>query len=381
MRAFSNILVSVICFADLITLGQSLDVQRVYSSLQNIKGKLTGYQITARETNVILNHIVPGAEARAKLSDRTMKILEKLSRLGAVTNIAQDIYTFGGSAIFLSREQFNLSGKVTQKRTVLATSNEVLTYYNPVNHKPIERVKGVGIVHNGSAEIRTRKKYDMFGVPEYLSELTLRDVLDSAPSRSCVVGESLAGQNCYVITVPGESDTPIKKYKLFLRSDTLVPVEFNGYLADGTMYFRADLYFEQPPKAPFLCTKADVQVFVDGKLHIRSVWTLENVEKLRTALSENVDSFIPPGTSVMDSRFPKLLSYPMGAHPPTPAQIDLMLKSPTGVASYEAGIVIPAQSIQTGLGRRKVLMRIILSVIFISPMLILLFRVLKRATK
>lgn len=372
MRILSHLLIALMCCAGLTALGQSPDVQRVYNALQNIKGELTGYEITARETNVVLNQIVPSLETGANV--------------GVVTNIAHYIYKFGDSAIFISREQFDLSGKLTHKETILATSNEVRKYFNPINHTPIEEIKGVGEVHNGVAEIRPRQKYDMFGVPQYLSELTLRDVLDNAPSRSCDIGESLAGQSCYVISLPGEPDTPIQKYKLFLQSDTLAPVEFNGYLTNGTMYFRADLYFEQPQRAPFLCTKVDVQVFAGDKLHIRSVWMVEHIEKLESPLSEDVMSFIPRGTSVIDSRFSKILNYPMGARPPTPAQIDSMLTSPVGVASYEAGIVISPQSIPNKSEKdnaprwvnRQMIIRIIVFVVFLAPPVVMIFVALKK---
>ena len=363
---FVILLQSLAC---LTALGQSQDWERILSALPPITGGLAGYTITALETNITFDQ---NKIALQFLQSGSKTNLSK----GSIsdTNICCYVYKFGNGVVFVSREQFNTFGKLTQKDTLLITANEVRGYHNPVK---ADEASGS---NTGWAEIRTREANSLSGVPMFLSKSMLRQAMANSPVQSCELGQSLRGENCYIIRLPPPPDTPIKAYKLFLRSDTLAPVELNSYFANEELYSRSDLQFEVPESAPFLFKRVDSQIFEDGELSGRSVWTIERAEKDNRPLTENIESFIPTNTQVCDHRFSKPVNYHMRAHPPTTEQINLMLTSDTGVASYEAGISIPAGVIHNSrsLSLRQYWIRVVFIAIIILPLLIFIPKLFKK---
>lgn len=363
-------------FTCLTTCGQAEDLAHIFNALPKVAGGLTGYKITALETNVTFDagksaREILRSNIKTNFNKAQIAWLEKCSRLGADTNICSYVYRFENGVVFISREQFDTLGKLIQKETTLATSNEVREYYNPV--EAIDGHDG----NTGQAEIRILKTNSMFGIPQFLSKSTLRDCIENSSVQNCETSKSLAGQDCYIITISGTPDTPVQKYKLFLRSDTFSPLGFESYLTNGTIYSHSDLQFEEPGNSPFICKRADTQYFNDGKLDWQSVWIVEQIEEDKTLLAENVESFIPPKTQVLDQRFSKPLNYHMGAHPPTPAQINLMLTDSNGVASYESGLYIQAGTNPISSEKQNWIRGIFIAFI-ISPLLIFLPRLLKK---
>lgn len=314
---------------------QSQDLARVFRALPRNAGQLVGYKITAIETNVTFDQGKVADEIlrsnfRTNLDKEFITKLEEMRNDTApVTNICTDIYKFGDGGVFISREQFDTAGKLTQKMTRLVTTNEVLQYVYP----------DMSQTTTGNAQIQLRKPNDLTGAPQFLSKSILRDRIDSSFIQ-CEIGKTLSGQDCYIVSLsPPPDDAPIEIYKLFLRSDTLSPVEFDSYRTNNTIFSHTDLQFEEPGHFPFLCRQAESQVFDNGELSCQRFWKITRVEKDHSPIP-SIESFIPPGTSVWDQRFSKQLSYRMQKHLPTAAQIDFMLNSKFGVASYESGVII-----------------------------------------
>jgi hypothetical protein len=356
---------------------QTQDLAHILTTLPPIASGLTGYKITALETNIIFNQNntaleILQSDVKTNLNKAQITMLEELTHksTSADTNICSYVYQFGDNVISISREQFNMLGELIQKDTSLVTANEVREYHNSV--------KSSGEHGTGWAEIRTRATNDLFGVPQFLSKSTLRDRIESSSVRGCEIGKSLSGQNCYIINISAPPHIPIGKYKLFLQSDTFSPVEFNSYLADGTLYSRTDLQFEEPGNPPFLCKRADVQIFHDGKLHRQSIWVVEHVEEDKVPLMEKVESFIPQRTRVSDMRFSKPLFYHMGVHPPTSSQINLMLATTNGVPAYESGTYIPLPDSINNSSERRYWVRIIFIIFMVSTFFIFLPKLLKK---
>jgi hypothetical protein len=357
--------------------GQTQSLARILNVL-SVADRLTGFEITALETNIIFDQNISVLEIlqsniRTNFSKSQIAALEEMSRnnTGIVTNICSYVYKFDNGAIYISREQFNTLGKLTQKDTIFVTATEVQEYHNPV--KAIDGHGG----NTGWAVIRNREGDALFGMPPYLSKSTLYNWIKSSSVQSCNTGKSLAGQDCYVITISAPPHVPIKRYKLFLQLETFLPVEFNGYLADGAIYSRTDLQFEKSAAVPVVCKRAAGQTFKNGKLWRQFVWVTGNTVDDTASLPKNAESFIPPQTQVLDQRFSKPLNYRMGVHPPTSAQIKLMLRSTTGVASYEAGINIRPGTRKIS-GEKRNWIRAIFIIIIITPLLIFLPKLLKK---
>lgn len=362
---------SSVCFT---AHGQTENLAHIISALSPLDGKLTGYKITAIETNITFNGNnsaleILQSDIRTNFNKSQIESLEELSHnnTGVVTNIDSYVYRFGNSVFLILHEQHNTLGKLTQKDATFVTDDEVREYRNPVGTiaEPDEKS------HVGTAEIRKCGKNAIFGFPVFLSISTLLDFLNQSSVRSCEIGQSSAGQNCNIVTISGTPHTPVDKYKLYFQSDTLTPIEFNSYLANGSIYSRTDLQFEEPGNSPLVCKKTETQMFTDGKLSGQSVWVVQHIEEDKTPLTDNTESFIPPKTQVWDQRFAKPLNYHMGTHPPTPAQINLMLTDSNGVASYESGVHIQAGTNAISSGKRNLIRGVFVALI-ISPLLIFL---------
>ena len=356
---------------------QSQNLALVLNALPKVMGGLTGFKITALETNVDIDkgkfaRDILQSNIKTNFNEAQVAMLENQSHAGPKTNTVHYIYKFGNGVIYISREQFDALGKLTQRETVFVTADEIREYHNPVE---ADGVPGEGYV--GRAEIRNREINGLVGLPVFLSKSVLHDWIENSSVKSCETGKASTGQDCYIITLSGTPHSPIQKYKVFFSLDTYSPVEYDSYLTNGAIFAHTYLQFDEPGKVPFVCMKAIGQAFSSGKVSRQYVWVVQNIEEDKTPLSENAETFIPPKTQVWDQRFSKPLNYHMGAHPPTPDQINLMLTDSNGVASYESGIFIQAGTNKISSERRNWI-RGIFIILIISPLLIFLPKSLKK---
>lgn len=353
-----------------------MELEHVLSVLSQGTNKLVGYKITALETNVVLNpkplqDFLKSINYRADQAEALQENGKNIA--DADTNVCGYTYRFGDDMVLISCEQFDASGKLKQMNKTLATSNEIREYH------ALAKTFGANDKSRvGWAEIRNRGTNALFGLPIFLSKSSLSSFIKSHSILTCETGRSLTGQNCVIITTTGEIHSPVDKYRFYFLSDTISPIEFDTYLANGDNYSRTELQFKDSDSSLSLCEKADEQIFANALLFRSSTWILGHAEKEMTTLGDNVDTIIPPQTQVADERYSKNLSYYMGLSPPNNDEIMLMLTNKYGVAQYEAkNSHLHPNDIDIS-SKKNLLIRIILITFMACPVLVLSIKLLRK---
>jgi hypothetical protein len=389
MKSFNKLPVALLFllviefFSCRVGISQTQDVARILDAIAPVNATLTGYKITAVETNVIfLPNLaamsVLQSDATNKLSKESLKFLRELAskKNKTETNTSSSVYQFDSKNILIFSQDYNGQSNLVLESKVLVTDGEVQSFYYPRNTPNADKVD------SRWAEIRKRFTNSLVGMPIFLSKTTLREFIVNSGTCSYNTGDSSAGKACFIFTLPFApgpfpSGSMIEGYKLFVQRDTLNPVEFNCYLSDGTLLSRTVLEFDQPGQAPYVCRKAYSQDFRDGKLYKQSTWTVKSVEEDPEGIHQDPDVFIPQLTRVCDTRFEKQLSYFKGARLPNSAEINLMLTSPHGVPAYEAKTIV-RETASARVSKRNNTARIILLSVFLFPLIGVILVVLKK---
>ena len=317
--------------------GQNQDLVNILKALSPEPGKtLTGYKITARETNITFSHFSPIAmmlkSDSAKLDGESRAILEEELRKhpGNQTNVSSYIYRFGDTGASISCQVFDSFGKLIRERKTLLWDDEVFEfrqgYEQDRDHNP----------DYGSGSIKNRDPNELVGIPTFFSKSTLRDFITKSPNSSVEIGSLSENQHGYVVTLSATPGSGLGISKLFFESGALRPIGLNNYLADGAPYTVCDLQFDELGRRPFVCNRAETQLLAKGGLSMLFIWINEGVERDEPPLTDNRESFFPPRARIADSRQAKSLFYHMGKRLPSSNQLNLMTTSIKGVAAYEA---------------------------------------------
>jgi hypothetical protein len=295
------------------TLNQEL--ARILKALSQAESEQqTGYKVTALETNFIFYSSTTASK----------QVIQ--------TNFCSYIYRFGKDAVFITCERRDLAGDLTQERKTLIQNDEIWEYTD--FHKGVSN----GEMNSNVGSIERRKERVLVGVPAFLSKSTLYDFITKSPSANVEIGTSSKGTNSYVIKISCPPKSLVDSYRLYLNSNTLMPVELNSYLPDGSVSSLTTLQFEDSGEKSNVCKRAESKIFSGGALIMQSFWLSVSLEKDDLPIKEakDLDSFFPPLTRVSDRRFARPFLYHMGRRLPNSNEIDLILSSSNGVAKYEA---------------------------------------------
>jgi hypothetical protein len=299
------------------------------------ENSLTGYLITARETNLTYTQFGPAQailNSGAKLSPKTAADARAIvaSLPLVVTNITAYTYRFGPGAVLTSAVDEDDHGQAKSEKRILATSQYLLQSRvslqprsdrkpNVPDGKISRRIDGVG-----------------GGWPLFLNRATLGEIVRSSPKVIFRAEALPSGEKCSVLEILGTSNTPIAKMKLLLTTGELKPLELSSYLPDGTIYSRATLHFTAGDNPPGVCRFATCEQFSQGHLYRRSVWHLESVGVDEFAPQDTPSGFFAPFSSVADERFSRSLTYMVGSRLPNDLEIAQMLTNRHAIARFEA---------------------------------------------
>jgi hypothetical protein len=353
-------------------------LDRVFSSLPNGMSEINGYEIQAKEITVLFDQdnsdsreALSKIEQSSKLNSSQLEELKKalLSKPKfAGSNICQYVYNFSENLTFVSRQQFDSVGNLASNFKTLNSQNEAHDYFAPIGSQ------------TGSASIRKRGNSVLVGIPIFLSKLILRDFIIGLQMVSSEVGRSSEGNECNVLTIAADRNSPVSKYKIFISLVNNEPVQIDSYYTDGSLFSQTQLQFESPNSPPFLCKSAVTRFYENGKPKRLSEWTLMAFEKDRPFPVDSVASFLPPQTLVNDERFAKPISYHMGKHPPTSDEVSLMLTSKKGVAAYEAatGVPYPEPTSNAFLSKHRKWAKVIFLVLAVAPLIFFLPKLISK---
>ena len=310
------------------------EIGRIVGSLLRTENDLTGYVVTARQSNVTFSQY-GGLQAALNSTTLSPKQAAEIQALVghlpvAATNTCVYTYRFGAEAVLTTALEEGVRGEPKTDKRVLATSEYVLESQVRL------QARGDGKPNIPNGRIWLRKSGVTGGWPMYLSRATLGELIKSSPGASCSAGTLPNGEKCYIVNMLATSNTPIANRKLVFTADHLRPVDLSSYLPDGTMYSRASLDFSGDGEPPGLCRTATYEQFNDGHVYRQSVWRLESVAREESPQMEKVNGFFAPLTPVFDERFSPPLTYRVGSRLPNSQEAEQMRTNKHGVARFEA---------------------------------------------
>lgn len=351
----------------------------IVARLNALRDEVTGYAITATQTNVFFLANTPAASFLETRPD----LAGKLGRIAAAarTNIISYSFSFQEGLERIESMERDVYDKSLRHQKQAATKEFILCSQTFLDVQ--DSVKRASNNTSGQiwppsqTEYSLERECSVASPPVWLWRGRLGEWLRERKITSCKHKTGPDGQPSIELEVvaahaaPPSIPGPQLPCKVVLKASDLTPVSMEMFDSEGIVEGLIEFQFCDIGNGRLFCKSAVSHSYHKGRLFRTGFWRLVAANQDASREIPAISTFFEPGAYIGDYRFAQPVTYRLGYRPPSDLELQGMLTNRAGVPIYEAATL--KLEVPKGAGAKRVVLTGVAVLLLAGGPLLLLY--------